>query len=86
MSINIEQPTAVETDRVSAMASEIRILDVEKDGEDGVIVTFSDGTVGGCVVEELLELRPIREKAKAPKAGTVGQGNQPKFKSAPARA
>jgi hypothetical protein len=73
MSINIEQPTAVQTDTVSAMASEIRILDVEKDGEDGVIVTFSDGTVGGCVVEELLELRPIREKAKTPKARTAGQ-------------
>ncbi len=68
------------------MESEIRILDVEKDGDDGVIVTFSDGTVGGCVVEELLELRPIREKAKKPKAPTPGPGLPTKLKTAPARA
>lgn len=58
------------------MASEIRILDVEKDGEDGVIVTFSDGTIGGCVVEELLELRPVREKAKRSKASAPMQNLQ----------
>ena len=46
------------------MATEIRILKVEKDGEDGVIVTFSDGTIGGYVVEELLLLRPVREAVK----------------------
>jgi hypothetical protein len=28
-----------------AMAKEIQILKVEKDGEDGLIVTFSDGTI-----------------------------------------
>ena len=54
------------------MAGEIRILEVEKDGEDGLIVTFSDGTIGGCVVEELLELRPVRERASKPKARTLG--------------
>ena len=54
------------------MASYIHILEVVKDGDDGLIVTFSDGTVGGCVVEELLELRPVREKAKKPKARTLG--------------
>jgi hypothetical protein len=43
------------------MAEEIHIVKVEKDGEDGLIVTFSDGTTGGYVVEELLSLRPIRE-------------------------
>ena len=43
------------------MAGEIHILKVETDGEDGLIVTFSDGTICGYVVEELLELRPIRE-------------------------
>jgi hypothetical protein len=48
------------------MAKEIRILKVEKDGEDGLIVTFSDGTIGGYVVEELLLLRPIREAVKEP--------------------
>jgi len=48
-------------DRLSSMAGEIHILKVETDGEDGLIVTFSDGTICGYVVEELLELRPIRE-------------------------
>jgi hypothetical protein len=42
------------------------ILKVEKDGEDGLIVTFSDGTLAGYVVEELLLLRPIREAVKVP--------------------
>jgi hypothetical protein len=45
-----------------AMASDIRILSVKQDDEDGVIVTFSDGTIGAYVVEELLELRPHREQ------------------------
>ncbi len=44
------------------MAEEpIRILTVELDGVDGLLVTFSDGTTAGYVVEELLELRPVRE-------------------------
>jgi hypothetical protein len=42
------------------MFSPIQILNVEQDGNDGVFVTFSDGTAAGYVVEELLELRPIR--------------------------
>jgi len=37
------------------------ILKVEKDGPDGLLVTFSDGTIAGFVVEELLHLRPHRE-------------------------
>jgi len=49
-----------------AMAEEIHILKVEKDGEDGLIVTFSDGTVAGYVVEELLLLRPLRERIEKP--------------------
>jgi hypothetical protein len=48
------------------MAEEIHILKVEKDGEDGLIVTFSDGTIAGYVVEELLLLRPQREAVKEP--------------------
>jgi hypothetical protein len=43
------------------MIDETRILKVDKDGEDGLIVTFSDGTVSGYVAEELLDLRPHRE-------------------------
>jgi hypothetical protein len=46
------------------MTQGINILNVEKDGGDGLIVTFSDGTIGGYVVEELLLLRPIREAVK----------------------
>jgi hypothetical protein len=44
------------------MAPQIQILNAEKDGEDGVLVKFSDGTMTGYVVEELLRLRPIREQ------------------------
>jgi hypothetical protein len=46
------------------MSSEIHLLAVELDGRDGLLVTFSDGTTGGYVIEELLELRPIRERLK----------------------
>jgi len=42
------------------------ILKVDKDGEDGLIVTFSDGTTAGYVIEELLRLRPLRELVKEP--------------------
>lgn len=49
-----------------AMATIIEILGVEQDGKDGLIVTFSDGTIGAYVVDELLELRPIRELAHRP--------------------
>lgn len=43
------------------MAESINILTAKPDGDDGLIVTFSDGTITGYVVEELLELRPHRE-------------------------
>jgi hypothetical protein len=52
----------------------IRILTTEPDGDDGLIVTFSDRTTGAYVVEELLQLRPIRERVKTknpPKASKV---------------
>jgi hypothetical protein len=39
-----------------------RITKVQKDGHDGVFVTFSDGSTAGYIVEELLALRPIRER------------------------
>jgi len=61
---NIEQTPARKWDRLSNMSGEIHILKVEQDGEDGLIVTFSDGTTCGYVVEELLEIRPIREAVK----------------------
>ena len=40
---------------------------VELDGVDGIMVTFSDETTGGYVVEELLHLRPIRERLRTKK-------------------
>jgi hypothetical protein len=46
------------------MWNNVQILSVEQDGTDGLIVTFSDGTIGAYVVEELLELRPYREPAQ----------------------
>ena len=35
----------------------LEILGLEQDGKDGLIVTFSHGTIGAYVVDELLELR-----------------------------
>jgi hypothetical protein len=49
---------------ISFMAKRLRILTTELDGDDGLIVTFSDGTTGAYVIEELLHLRPIRERTK----------------------
>jgi len=43
------------------------MLAVELDGKDGLMVSFSDGTTGGYVIEELLELRPVRERVKIKK-------------------
>jgi hypothetical protein len=55
----------IEREYITRMATTtIRILTAEHDGDDGLIVTFSDGTTGAYVVEELLELRPIRERLK----------------------
>ena len=46
------------------MGDLVYIVKVENDDGDGVIVTFSDGTIGGYVVEELLTLRPLRERVE----------------------
>jgi hypothetical protein len=50
------------------MSDSISILTTERDGDDGLILTFSDGTAAAYVVKELLELRPIRERTKTEKA------------------
>jgi hypothetical protein len=42
----------------------VQIVNVEQDGPDGILVTFSDGTIAGYVAEELIELRPAREKVR----------------------
>lgn len=49
------------------MQEPISIVKVERDGDDGLLTTFSDGTIAGFVVEELLELRPSRELIEEPK-------------------
>jgi hypothetical protein len=46
------------------MVKNITIVSVELEGEDGLIVTFSDATTGAYVVDELLELRPHREPCR----------------------
>ncbi len=42
----------------------VQIVNIEQDGPDGILVTFSDGTIAGYVAEELIELRPVRERVK----------------------
>jgi hypothetical protein len=64
---------------VTEMKKEIHLLAVELDGKDGLLVTFSDGTTGGYVIEELLHLRPFREQMKIKK--TIP--NAPKVKVQP---
>lgn len=50
----------------SEMTDKTHILKVEKDGHDGLIVTFSDDTTAGYVAEELLLLRSHRELTHEP--------------------
>jgi len=59
------------------MAEAIRILTVEREGEDGLIVTFSDGTTAGYVTEELLELRPFREPTEFKRSARSGSDAGP---------
>jgi len=58
---NIGQLTVANTGKLPPMAERIYILNAERDGEEGLIVTFSDGTTAAFIVEELLDLRPYRE-------------------------
>ena len=62
----IEQPAARHRLTLLPMRDQMRIPKVEKDGDDGLIVIFSDGTTAGYGVEELLSLRPNREPADGP--------------------
>jgi hypothetical protein len=48
------------------MTGLIQILTTALDGNDGLTVTFSDGTTGAYVAEELLALRPYREEETPP--------------------
>lgn len=44
----------------------IGIVGVNQDGKDGIWVRFSDGTAAGYIIEELLELRPVRMAEPSP--------------------
>jgi hypothetical protein len=46
------------------MVHPIQVQTAQPDYDDGVVVTFSDGTTAAYVVEELLRLRPHRESIK----------------------
>lgn len=48
------------------MNNDIKIRIVEIDRENGLMVTFSDITIGEYVVEELLLLEPIRQRVEEP--------------------
>jgi len=62
---NSDHPQASQLAILLNMDTTTHILTVDKDSHDGVIVTFSDGTAAGYVVEELLMLRPVRERASS---------------------
>lgn len=62
---NIEQSRSVDLKYCVAMDALTKIVRVEVEGDDGLIVTFSDATVAAYVVEELLELRPHRESIES---------------------
>ena len=47
------------------MTNAVRITSVEMDGEDGLIVTFSDRTTGAYAVEDLLGLQILSKFRKA---------------------
>jgi hypothetical protein len=57
------------------MEEPIKVLTAERDSDDGLIVTFSDGTITGYVVEELLELRPHREPTLGKIASLTDRGS-----------
>ena len=56
----------------------IQVVNVEQDGTDGILVTFSDGTIAGYVAEELIDLRPVRERVSlsSPLAAVQSLGHQ----------
>jgi hypothetical protein len=73
---NLEQPSIPLNVYSLRMKNEIQMLAVELDGSDGLVVTFSDGTTGGYVIEELLVLRPIRERVKIKKTIPIARNGK----------
>jgi hypothetical protein len=55
------------------MTNAVRITSVEMDGEDGLIVTFSDRTTGAYAVEDLLGLQVLREPVEKSKGQDLEQ-------------
>ena len=55
------------------MSHPLRMLTAELEGDDGLIVSFSDGKTTAYVVEELLELRQRRETTENPKLHKAGE-------------
>jgi hypothetical protein len=68
---HMRQAALSRTDRVHRMADHIEIVNTELDGADRLMVKFSDGTMAGFVVEELLELRPHREPVEETLQGSI---------------
>jgi len=64
----VEHPAFWQSGYSFAMSEGIRIKKVEKDGDDGLVIMFSDGTITGYIVKETRELRPNRERAEEPVA------------------
>lgn len=58
---NFELPPISQRTSLHEMDTKTHISKIELDSDDGFLVTFSDGTSAGYVVEELLMLRPARE-------------------------
>ena len=73
---NIGQLAVWQSRILTEMTDKTHILKVEKDSHDGLIVTFSDGTTAGYVVEELLSLRPHRELTDEPEEQNPRQTKQ----------
>jgi hypothetical protein len=59
------------TQDAMTMLDSVRILTAEPDHDDGLIVTFSDGTTAGYVTEELVEMRPFREQTAEATSGQL---------------
>jgi hypothetical protein len=73
---NIEQTANSFPCNSLSMQIGTRILAVELDGTDGIMVTFSDETTAGYVIEELLALRPVRERVRINKNPGTPKGSQ----------
>jgi hypothetical protein len=42
----------------------VQIMEVQVDRDDRLLITFSDGTIAGYPLKELMALRPLRESVR----------------------